>query len=291
MEFDEGGNFIQGWGGADAGFDWPQREHGIYIDYKGFVWIGGNYCPARTLPNLKPVYDDQVLKFTKEGKFVMQIGKPGESKGNSDQKNLHEAADMAVWPKTNEVFVSDGYGNHRVIVFDADTGAFKRMWGAFGNKPADDDYCPSEDNPRPPAKAEGEQGPPQFSIVHTLKISNDGLVYVGDREYKRVQVFTLEGKYLNQYIYRGEGAFGGGIALSRDPEQKFLYVSGQSTPIQIFDRKTLKVLGSFSGAGVRGGGHMFISDLKGNLLTAQSSRGAQRLFLTDPSSEGAGPAK
>jgi DNA-binding beta-propeller fold protein YncE len=288
LEFDEEGTLIQAWGGAGAGYDWPQREHGIYIDYKGFVWIGGNYCPARTLANLKPVYDDQVLKFTKEGKFVMQIGKPSGSKGNNDRKNLHEPADMVVWPKTNEAFVADGYGNHRVIVFNADTGAFKRMWGAFGNEPIDDDYCPSDDNPRPPAKAEGDQGSPQFSIVHTLKISNDELVYVGDRENKRIQVFTLEGKYVSQYIYHGPGAFAGGVALSRDPEQKFLYVSGQASPVQIFDRKTLKLVGRFSDPGVRGGGHMFISDLKGNLLTAQSGRGAQRLLLSGLSPEDTG---
>jgi DNA-binding beta-propeller fold protein YncE len=285
LQFDEAGNFVQGWGGAGTGFDWPQREHGIFIDYKGFVWIGGNYCPARTLPNLKSVYDDQLLKFTKEGKFVMQIGKPSESKGNADTSNLHEPADMVVWPKTNEVFVADGYGNHRVIVFDANSGAFKRMWGAFGSKPVDDDFCPSEDSPRPPAKAEGDQGPPQFSVVHTLKISNDGLVYVGDRENKRVQVFTLEGKFVSQYIYRGEGGFAGGVALSTDPEQKFLYVSGPNAPIQIFDRKTLKVVGTVSGNGSLGGGHMFITDLKGNLLTAQSRRGTQRLFLNGPSFE------
>jgi hypothetical protein len=285
MVFDEAGNFIKGWGGAGDGFDWPQREHGIYIDQKGFVWIGGNYCPARSLPNLKPVYDDQVLKFTQEGKFVMQIGKPGASKGNSDTKNLHEASDMAVWPKTNEVFVTDGYGNHRVIVFDADTGAFKRMWGAFGNKPVDDDVCPSEDAPRVrKEQAEDEKGPPQFSIVHSLKISNDGLVYVADRENKRVQVFTIQGKYVTQYIHPGKGAFAGGLGLSRDPGQKFLYVSGQGSPIYIFDRKTLKLVGNFSDPGLRGGGHMFITDLKGNLLTAQSGRGAQRVLFAGLSS-------
>jgi hypothetical protein len=126
LEFDAAGNFIQAWGGPGAGYDWPETEHGIYIDPKGFVWVGGNGN------------DDQILKFTKAGKFVMQIGKGGQKKTNADTKNLWEPADVFVYAKTNELFVADGYGNKRIIVFDADTGAFKRMWGAFGGVPMDD---------------------------------------------------------------------------------------------------------------------------------------------------------
>ena len=132
MVFDPAGNFIKAWGGAGSGFDWPEREHGIHIDYKGFVWIGGNNCPTSGLAGLKPLADDALLKFTQYGKFLMQIGRSNQSKGNADTANVHRAADTWVNPPTNELFVADGYGNHRVIVFDADTGAFKRMWGAFG---------------------------------------------------------------------------------------------------------------------------------------------------------------
>src|SRR5258705_10851308 len=139
--FDTAGNYLKSWGGAGNGYDWPEREHGIHIDYKGFVWLGGNNCPTSGLPGLKPVADDQLLKFTQDGKLVMQIGRSNQSKGNADTKNLHRPADVWVYQPTNELFVADGYGNHRVAVFDADTGAFKRMWGAFGNKPADDDHC------------------------------------------------------------------------------------------------------------------------------------------------------
>jgi len=135
MVFDPSGNYLRSWGGAGQGYEWIEREHGIHIDYKGFVWIGGNNCPASNLPGLKPVADDQLLKFTQDGKFVLQIGKSNQSKGNADTANVHRAADGWVNPTTNELFVADGYGNHRVIVFDADTGAFKRMWGAFSNKP------------------------------------------------------------------------------------------------------------------------------------------------------------
>src|SRR4051794_35388596 len=127
MEFDAAGNYVQGWGGPGDGYEWPRSEHGIFVDYKGFVWIGGNGD------------DDQILKFTKAGKFVMQIGRGGEKKTNADTRNLWKPADVFVHPKTNELFVADGYGNRRIIVFDADTGAFKRMWGAFGNPPMDDE--------------------------------------------------------------------------------------------------------------------------------------------------------
>src|ERR1700688_2008275 len=122
MVFDPAGNNIKAWGGAGSGFEWPEREHGIHIDYKGFVWIGGNSGPHKALPGLKPVADDQLLKFTQDGKFVMQIGRSNQSKGNADTRNLHRPADVWVDPKTNELFVPEGYGNHRVAVFDSDGG-------------------------------------------------------------------------------------------------------------------------------------------------------------------------
>ena len=121
--FDGAGNFVKAWGGDGKGYEWPEREHGIYIDYKGFVWIGGNNCPARKLPGLKPVADDQLLKFTQDGKFVMQIGHSNRSGGNADTKNLQQPADEFVYGKTNELFVADGYGNHRVAIYDAETGS------------------------------------------------------------------------------------------------------------------------------------------------------------------------
>src|SRR5690242_627700 len=139
--FDNAGNYIKAWGGDGNGYEWPQREHGIFIDNKGFVWLGGNNCPTNGLPRVKPVADDQLLKFTQDGKFVMQIGHSNQSKGNADTQDLHRPADEWVFPPTNELFVADGYGNHRVAVFDADSGKFKRMWGAFANKPMDDDHC------------------------------------------------------------------------------------------------------------------------------------------------------
>ena len=190
LEFDEAGNFIQGWGGPGEGYDWPETEHGIYVDPKGFIWLGGN---GKT--------DHHLVKFTKDGKFVMQIGHKGQSKGNTDTANVNQAADTFVYAPTNELFVADGYGNRRVIVFDADTGAFKRMWGAFGNPPLDDVAAKPKvpEDQRIPAKEETGPGPLQFvQPVHAARVSKDGLVYVSDRGGKRVQVFTLDGKFVMQ---------------------------------------------------------------------------------------------
>ena len=269
--FDAAGHFERAWGGAGRGYEWPEREHGIHIDYKGNVWIGGNNCPARGLPGLKPVGDDQVLKFTASGKFIMQIGHSTQSRGNADTLNLHQPADGWVQPKTNELFVADGYGNHRVAVFDADSGKFKRMWGAFGNQPVDSDMCPP---PSLNAVPDGP-GPPQFGIVHALRVSNDGLVYVADRENRRVQVFTTDGKFVRQLV-RASAPFARNLALSPDPEQRFLYVGG-GTGIVVLDRKSLEVVELVEGKGLLGSGHQIATDSKGNIYLALTNRGFQKL--------------
>src|ERR1700722_361955 len=279
LVFDAEGNFIKAWGGAGNGYEWPQREHGIYIDSKGFVWIGGNNCPARNLPGLSPIADDQLLKFTQDGKFVMQIGHAGKSDGSADTNNLQQPADEFVYPKTNELFVADGYGNHRVAVFDADTGKFKRMWGAFGNKPIDSFMCP----PPSLSSVPDGPGPQQFSIVHSVRVSGDGMVYVADREDRRVQVFTIDGKYITQ-IVKGDAPFARDLAFSPDPQKKFLYVGGGSE-IVVFNRKSRQIVETIKGGGVLGGGHLMGTDSKGNIYTAQTSRGLQKLTFTGMSSQ------
>ncbi len=293
MEFDQAGNYIRGWGGQSGeGYTWPSTEHGITVDYKGNVWISGNGN------------DDQILMFTKDGKFLMQIGRASEKKTNADTTSLWKPADVFVYPKTNEIFIADGYGNKRVIVFDADTGAYKRMWGAFGNVPMDDP-------PRPPAltgaaaraaAAEEEAkrtlatgfdpndpGPSQFvPPVHGVKVSSDGLVYVADRGGKRVQVFTTDGKYINQvWIDRWCLVAGGGcnngntaasVAFSADPGQRFMYVASRSPGrIWVFDRKTLQALDSFGRPGIAPGEfdvlHHMTTDNKGNLYVSEVEDG------------------
>lgn len=282
LEFDADGNFIQGWGGPGAGYDWPQTEHGIYLDPNGFVWIGGNGD------------DDQILKFTRNGEFVMQIGTAGAGKSNADTHNLWRPADMFVHAATNELFVADGYGNRRIIVFDADTGAFKRMWGAFGNVPWD---APSDVADVEPM---GPDGAAQFMPpVHAVKVSGDGLVYVADRGGRRVQVFTIAGKYVDQvFIGRecrapdcGNGQTAAGLAFSPDPEQRYLYVANRSQAlIMVFDRLTLLLLDAFgswgSSPGQFGTLHHLSVDTKGNLYTAEvtplkpENRRVQKFTLT-----------
>jgi DNA-binding beta-propeller fold protein YncE len=273
MVFDPAGNFIKAWGGAGSDFDWPEREHGIHIDHKGFVWIGGNNCPTSGLAGLKPLADDALLKFTQDGKFVMQIGHSNASKGNADTANVHRAADTWVHAPTNELFVADGYGNHRVIVFDADTGAFKRMWGAFGNKPVDDDHC---EIVTPKTFPDGP-GPDQFSVVHAIRVAHDGTVYVADREYRRVQMFTSDGKFVKQLVHTAT-TFARDLALSPDADQQFLYVGGGKN-ISIVDRKTLEIVGAIEPPGTLGPGHHIATDSKGNIYLAQTTKGLQKLVF------------
>ena len=278
IEFDEQGNFLQAWGGPGQGFDWPAVEHGIYVDPKGNVWIGGN-GPT----------DHHLVKFTKQGRFIMQLGKKGASKGNADTANVKGAADTFVHTPTNELFVADGYGNRRVIVFDADTGAFKRMWGAFGNKPVDELPEPPKvpEDRRIPAKEATGPGPDQFiTPVHATRVSKDNFVYVSDRGGKRVQVFSLDGKYVTQqFIDRycevphcGNGQTVASTAFSHDPEQRFLYVASRSPArLWILDRKTLEPLDSFGRPGVMPGEfyvmHHMNVDSKGNLYVTEVQDG------------------
>ena len=268
--FDTAGNLIKAWGGAGDGYEWPEREHGLHIDSRGFVWLGGINCPTNGLPGVRPVADDQLLKFTQDGEFVMQIGRSNQSTGNADTTNLHRPADQWVHAPTNELFVADGYGNHRVAVFDADTGGFKRMWGAFGNKPVDDDHCQL-----PQQTSFSDPGPPNFSVLHAIQVAEDGLVYVADREYRRVQVFTQDGTFVKQVV-RTDAPFARNLVLSADPEQRFLYVGG-GDGIVVVDRKTLEILGTVQPQRILGGGHQIATDSTGNLYIAATGAGMQKL--------------
>jgi len=265
IEFTAEGKVARAWGGPGTGYDWPSSEHGIYVDPRGFVWIGGN-----------GTNDHQILKFTRDGRFVMQIGRAGKSRGNGDTENLNQPADTFVHPPTNELVVADGYGNRRIIVFDADTGKFKRMWGAFGNRPSDDAPNPA------PADAD-PNGAPQFvQPVHAARVSKDGLVYVSDRGGKRVQVFRLDGTYVSQvFIGReckapecGNGSTAASTAFSTDAGQRFLFVGNRSqAKVMVFERKSLTLLDSFgewgSAPGQFGTLHHMASDSKGNLYVTE----------------------
>jgi len=275
VEFDASGKYITSWGGPAAGYDWPEREHGIYVDPSNFVWIGGNNGYGTPLPPGDS--DDMLLKFTSAGKFVLQIGHRNSSGGNADTKNVHQAADAFLNPAANEIFVADGYANQRVIVFDAATGAFRRMWGAFGNKP---------EAAAPAAGPASADGPSQFGLVHSIKVSKDGLVYVADRANHRIQVFTTDGKYRTQKFIGTTGQTAAGLAFSPDAGQQFLYVADLAdSQIVVLDRKTLDVVTTFgrpgSAPGEFGTLHHMAADSKGNLYTAEIGRGrrAQKLVL------------
>jgi DNA-binding beta-propeller fold protein YncE len=270
--FDGAGNFVRAWGGEASGYEWPQREHGIHIDHKGYVWLGGNNCPENNAPT-KPVTDDQLLKFTQDGKFVLQIGRSNQTKGNADTVNLHRPADAWVLPKTNELFVADGYGNRRVVVFDADTGKFKRMWGAFGGKPTDDPSCAV----RSRKDFSDGQGPDQFNVAHAIRVASDGMVYLADRENRRVQMFTSDGKFVKQLLVTNM-AFARDLALSPDAAQQFLYV-GAGQGIMIVDRRTMEALGMIAVPGQLGPGHHIAADSKGNIYIAQTAAGLQKLVF------------
>jgi len=282
LEFDASGKVIQGWGGPNDAYEWPDNEHGIYVDDKDVVWIGGNAGTGAVFIQAPWRDDDMLLKFTTQGKFLQQFGRRDQSGGNKDTKNLKEPGDVVVYRKTNEAFVADGYGNRRVIVLDADTGAFKRMWGAFGNVPVDGPQAPprgAAPDAAPPPALYTEPGPPQFARpVHALEVSNDGLVYVSDRGNARIQVFTVAGKYVKQLFINPRG-IPGAVALSPDPQQQFLYVgdSGNSR-IVIVNRKSLEIVGEFVKKGSLSPHHI-ATDSKGNIYTAETGRGTQRFLF------------
>ena len=282
LEFNEAGDLIGHWGGPGQGYDWPASNHGIDVDYKGNVWIGGNGRGSQpaALPSDESrmggagaVHDSMVLKFTQEGKFLMAIGKPGASQGSNDIANLGLPAKIFVDPKTNELYIADGYGNKRVIVFDADTGKYKRHWGAYGHKPDDTNLGPYRPD-APPAQ--------QFrNPVHCAELSNDNLLYVCDRVNDRIQVFKPDGTFVKE-TFIAKNTLGDGstwdIAFSKDPQQKYMYlVDGANEKIYIMLRETLEILTSFGDGGRQPGQfyavHSIATDSKGNIFTTETYRG------------------
>jgi DNA-binding beta-propeller fold protein YncE len=284
LEFDAAGKLVASWGGPGEGFEWPGREHGIFVDADDFIWIGGRAgWPRPTAPGLS---DDMLLKFTATGKFVMQIGHRGQSTGNLDTANVHQATDVFVDTKAKEVYAADGYGNNRVIVFDSGTGEFKRMWGAFGSPPPAK-FAPNVPTPQPQTTPDG---PPEFGLPHAIKVSGDGVVYVADRINNRIQLFTRAGKFLKQVRVTNEGStvvpVPAGLAFSPDRKQQFLYVvDSGAMRVVIFDRQAMAQIGAFGMKGAQPGEfdivHHIAADSKGNLYTAEivNQRRAQKLVL------------
>ena len=262
LAFDPEGNLVKSWGGPGPGYEWPQSNHGIHIDYKGNVWIGGN-----------GEKDAHILKFTKDGKFLMQVGGLGKNAGSNDLENFGRVAKIWVDPMTNEAYIADGYLNKRVAVIDADTGKMKRYWGAYGNRP-DDTKLGNYDPKAPPAQ--------QFrNPVHCVERSNDGLIYVCDRANDRVQVFRPDGTFVKEAFF-AKNTLGSGsawdIAFSRDPEQRFIFLAdGQNNRVRIIVRETLEEVTAFGDGGRQPGQfygvHSIATDSKGNVYTTETWEG------------------
>jgi DNA-binding beta-propeller fold protein YncE len=258
MEFDQDGNLLRHWGGPGPGYDWPKSEHGIFVDDEGNVWIGGN-DPA----------DAQILKFTGDGKFLQQIGHAGQSGGSNSHDLLGRPAHMMLDPAADELYVADGYKNRRVIVFDAKTGAFKRLWGAYGHVPSDEKlppYSPSA----PPSQQFGNP-------VHCVRLSHDGLLYVCDRVNDRIQVFHKDGTFVKEFRFEPQTLANGSVwdmVLSTDPSERYMFiVDGANEQVIVALRETGEVVEKFGEAGRMAGEfkwvHNVAIDSKGNLYTTE----------------------
>jgi DNA-binding beta-propeller fold protein YncE len=261
LEFDPAGNLVNHWGAPGPGYEWPPSMHGITIDGKDNVWLAGNA-------------GNTVLKFSKAGKFLLQIGKNGASKGNKDTANLSRPAEVEVDMAANEVYVADGYGNRRVIVYDADKGTFKRMWGAYGKPPTDDPNTTYD-----PAKPLSTN----WQTVHCASLANDGLVYVCDRANARIQVFKKDGTFVKE-AQIAKRTLGDGvtfdIAFSKDPQQRLMYVAdGANHRVWQLLRDPLLVLNHIGNGGRYPGQfyatHNVSLDSKGNLYTVETYTGAR----------------
>jgi 2-keto-4-pentenoate hydratase/2-oxohepta-3-ene-1,7-dioic acid hydratase in catechol pathway/DNA-binding beta-propeller fold protein YncE len=269
IEFDQEGAVVRAWGGPGNGAFWPQSEHGIHVDRSGDVWIASN---GRS--------DHVVLKFSPEGRLLLQIGRPGETGGSNDTLRLGQPTGVYVDAATNEVYVADGYRNRRVIVFDATTGAYQRHWGAYGRRPVDGDTAappiPGTSTPWP-INYDTTSLPQQFNTVHAVRVSSDRLVYVADRINNRIQVFRTSGEFVREaFVARATRAMGSvwDIAFSPDTAQSYLVVpDGSNMTVWILRRSDLSVVGNLGRGGRMAGQfgwvHSLAVDSRGNLYTGE----------------------
>jgi DNA-binding beta-propeller fold protein YncE len=261
IEFDPAGNVVNAWGGPGEGYTWPDSNHGLEIAPNGNIWIGGNGGA-----------DSHILVFSAGGDFVREIGLPGEPVDSNSTTHFNKVAEIAIDPAANEAYIADGYGNKRVAVLDVATGAFKRYWGAYGNRPDDAGIFYDPDEPLPQQFV----GP-----VHCAEPSNDGLIYVCDRGADRIQVFRPDGTFVKEAQVarntRGAGAVWD-IAFSRDADQEFIFLAdGSNFKVHILDRDSLEKLAEFGDGGRQPGlfygTHSIVSDSKGNIYTTETYEG------------------
>jgi DNA-binding beta-propeller fold protein YncE len=261
LEFDPAGKLVSSFGdGTQDVSQWPRNPHGIFVDHNNFVWIGTHQ-------------HHRVMKFTREGKLVLTIGEFDKNAGSNDTALLGGPAGIWVDPKTNEAFIADGYRNRRVIVVDGATGKYLRHWGAYGEKP-DDTYKFDE-------KAAAGSLPKQFSTVHGIIGSNDGMIYVADRRGNRIQVFEHSGKFVREKVIAPETRASGSafaFAFSPDKAQSFIHMAdGTNHKVWTLRRSDMEVVGEFGRGGRQVGQmlrpHGMSADAKGNLYVGEASTG------------------
>jgi len=289
LEFDTEGNVLKAWGNQTYVPGWPGRLQTLGVDREGNVLMSG------TMPG------DSIIKFSSDGKLLWDFGHRGPKVPAQQVKQDNQQT--AIFPPgigsfefdedAHEIYISDGFLNKRILVYDLDTGAFKRGWGGHGIPLSEID-----NDPTPPYDVSGP--PPdqkQFApALHCVHVSKDGLVYVCERGSDRIQVFTKQGKFVTSFFVhpstQSRGEHCGGIwsmkdppcgtvynlALSRDPQQKYLLVAdGTDNIVWVLDRKTGAVAGSFGGTGHYAGQLHWIDtiavDSKGNVYTGEVEDG------------------
>jgi hypothetical protein len=272
IQLDPDGRVVRAWGGPVwdrerqqwtapvAG--WPNVEHGIFVDDDGRVWLAGNGED-----------DHVVLKFSADGEHLLTLGRWRETGGSNDTERLGRPAAVAVDTEAREVYVADGYGNRRVIVFDSDTGEYKRHWGAYGGVP--------DDGPLPDYRPDGDPARQFRGPVHAVRLSSDGQVYVADRASNRIQVFRRDGEFVAETLLAPttlEPGSAWDLVLSPDAAQQWLFVAdGSNRKVWILERDSLQVVGSFGRGGRQAGQfdwvHNIAVDSDGNLYTAEVNTG------------------
>lgn len=274
IAFSPEGKVVAAWGGPGQGYDWPSSEHGVTVDPQGNVWILGNGdgpLGADGKPDRSKA-DGHAIKFTRDGKFLFQLGKPGATKGSLDKNQLSKAPKIVFDAKGEEAYIADGYVNHRVIVYDAKTGAFKRMWGAYGNAPTDKDK---------PGVNPKTNLPDQMETVHCVVRANDGLVYACDRQNQRIQVFESSGKFVKEFLYnmpnldqRIPGRVAD-MAIWQDKAQSYLVIAdGNFETVRMVSRENGQEVRTFGRQGAYAGEfsrlHVITTDSKGNVFTGEA---------------------
>jgi len=305
MEFDQAGKMVSHFGDggkapSGTGFTWPQSPGSLAVDGKGNVWItaaglepppppppgarGRGAAPGRggSAAATPPPGDAQVIKFSKTGQFLLQIGAPGKMEGAESQTSLNRPQAVAVDTAANEVYVADT-GNRRIVVFDSETGKYKRHWGAYGEKPGADPGAYD------PAAAPSRQ----FRDVTCVEIGKDNMVYVCDRSSDRIQVFQKDGKFVKEAIISKNttgstvtGQFGvvsshgsvWDLAFSNDAQQRYIFVAdGQDKKIIVLDKATLSEIGEIGAGGRQPGRFLAVGsvavDSRGTIYTGEQHHG------------------